>query len=90
MGVIFVSTIDLQALFGIINLILIVSETHALHAKQLEHAGTMLAALALVHAAARWKKKPDTIRFKNTMLFYLIALVLVINGIIRLRGGLVW
>lgn len=90
MGVIFVSTMDLQVLLGLINLVLIVMETSELHGKQFEHIATMLAALTLVHIAAKWKKKPDTIRFRNTLLFYFVALVFIANGIIRLRGGLVW
>ncbi len=90
MGVIFVSTMDLQVLLGLINLIAIASATQELHAKQIEHVATMIAALVLVHVAAKWKSKPDTIRFKNTFFFYFVAIVLVFNGIVRLRGGLTW
>lgn len=90
MGIVFVSTVDLQVLLGIINLILISLITEEIHAKQIEHIGTMLAATVLIHVAAKWKKKPDTIRFRNTLLFYFVALVFIANGIIRLRGGLVW
>ncbi|MBI3260622.1 MAG: hypothetical protein HYZ54_14280 [Ignavibacteriae bacterium] len=90
MGVIFVSTVDLQVLLGIVNLISIALITQELHAKQIEHIATMVAATILIHVAARWKKKPDTIRFKNTVIFYFVALVLIFNGIIRLRGGLTW
>jgi len=89
-GLIFISIIDFQVLLGIINLVIVASNSQELHAKQVEHAGTMLCALGLVHLAARWKNKPDTLRFRNTSLFYFLALVLVFNGIIRLRGGLVW
>ena len=90
MGVIFVSTLDLQVLLGLINLIAIASATQELHAKQIEHVATIIAALVLVHVAAKWKSKPDTIRFKNTFFFYFVAIVLVFNGIVRLRGGLTW
>ncbi|MBS1536314.1 MAG: hypothetical protein JST20_01035 [Bacteroidetes bacterium] len=89
-GLIFISIIDLQVLLGIINLISVAYKTQEIHAKQVEHAGTMFCALGLVHLAARWKSKPDTLRFRNTGLFYFLALVLIFNGIIRLRGGLVW
>lgn len=90
MGLVFVSTMDLQVLLGLINLIAIASATQELHAKQIEHVATMIAALVLVHVAAKWKSKPDTIRFKNTFIFYFVAIVLVFNGIVRLRGGLTW
>ncbi len=89
MGTLFVSIIDLQVLLGIINLIIVASEVHQVQPKQAEHAGTMLCALGLVHLAARWKKKTDDVRFRNTALFYILALVLIVNGIIRMRGGLV-
>lgn len=93
MGIIFVSTVDLQVLLGLINLISIVSITsvaEVLHVKQIEHIGTMIAALVLIHVAAKWKSKPDTIRFKNTFFFYFVAIILIFNGIVRLRGGLTW
>ena len=89
-GVIFVSVVDIQVLLGIINLISIVSITEEIHAKQIEHVGTMIAATVLIHISAKWKKKPDTIRFRNILLFYFVALVFIFNGIIRLRGGLTW
>lgn len=90
MGATFVGILDLQALMGIIMLIMLIINGASLHGKQFEHVGTMLCAVALAHLAARWKKLPDTQRFRNTLLFYSLALILVFNGIVRLRGGLTW
>ncbi|MBK9249719.1 MAG: hypothetical protein IPM69_16780 [Ignavibacteria bacterium] len=90
MGSVFVGILDMQALIGIVMLVMLLVEGTTLQVKQLEHIGTMFCAVAIAHLTARWKKLPDTLRFRNSLLFYIMALILVIHGIIRLRGGLTW
>ena len=55
---------------------------------RLEHATTMLLALAAVHSSAIWRKSDDSAKkFRNDLIVVLAALALVAVGVIRLRGG---
>ena len=55
---------------------------------RLEHVTTMLLALVAVHLSAIWRGSNDsTKKFRNNLIVVLAALMLVVVGVIRLRGG---
>ncbi|MCA9986061.1 MAG: hypothetical protein KDE59_17260 [Anaerolineales bacterium] len=51
-----------------------------------EHAVTMILAVAAAHMSARWKNAADKIRFRQTAIFFLIAMLLVVAGVARVGG----
>jgi len=58
---------------------------------RLEHALTMILAMAAAHSSAAWRKSADSkLKFRNNLLVVLVVLVLVFVGVIRLRGGFVF
>jgi len=78
----FTGVLDLQFLLGLILLFVKGFEPY-----RLEHAGTMIVALVLVHLARRWRSAPDTIRFRNNFLVILVAMLLIIVGVYVLPQG---
>ena len=85
----FVSLMDLQALLGLILLLWNgLVDGAGFPRYRLEHMGLMILAVALSHMSARWKDAADTIRFRNTFLVILGALVLIFVGISVLPNGL--
>ncbi|MFN2222631.1 MAG: hypothetical protein ACK2UH_08775 [Candidatus Promineifilaceae bacterium] len=74
--------LDLQLLMGIILLI-----NHRFARRPLEHAITMIIAIALAHASRVWRDKPDRVRYRNNFLAILIGLLLIIAGVAILPQG---
>jgi multisubunit Na+/H+ antiporter MnhB subunit len=85
----FAGTIDLQALLGIINLLWLGFSANGggFPRHRLEHAFIMILAAVLSHLPARWKTAADNIRFRNTFLCILGALLLIYIGVATLPGG---
>jgi bacteriorhodopsin len=83
----FVILFDTQVLIGIIFLITWAMGKIPLQSYHWEHLATMLIATALVHVTAKWKQSPAKLRAKNTLIFILIALIVVALGITRLPQG---
>jgi CDP-diglyceride synthetase len=55
---------------------------------RLEHATTMILAAIAAHMTAIWRKSSDSsLKYRNQLFMVLLAVVLVIFGVIRLRGG---
>lgn len=55
---------------------------------QMEHATTMLLAAIAAHMTALWRKSDDSAKkYRNQMFMVLLSLVLILAGVIRLRGG---
>ena len=55
---------------------------------RLEHATTMILAAIAAHMTAIWRKSSDSsLKYRNQLFMVLLAAVLVIFGVIRLRGG---
>lgn len=55
---------------------------------RLEHATTMILAAIAAHMTAIWRKSTDSpTKYRNQLLMVLLSLVLVLMGVIRLRGG---
>jgi hypothetical protein len=74
--------LDLQLLMGIILLI-----NRRFARRPLEHAITMIIAIALAHASRVWRDKPDSVRYRNNFLAILIGLLLIIAGVAILPQG---
>lgn len=79
----FSGLMDLQALLGVILLF----GLGGFPSYRLEHLTTMLLAVIVGHLPARWKNAPPALRFRNSLLCIVIALLLVLAGIARLPGG---
>ena len=80
--------LDVNLLLG---LILLFGFPGGLAPYRLEHAVTMILAVAAAHSWVAWRKSDDAARkFRNNFLAVLAVLVLVVLGVIRLRGGFVW
>lgn len=55
---------------------------------RLEHATTMILAVIAAHMTALWRRSTDdTVKFRNQLLLVALSLILVLFGVIRLRGG---
>ena len=57
---------------------------------QLEHATTMILAVAIAHSPAAWKKLETSKRLRNTLIAYLVSLFLIFLGVIRIGGAALW
>ena len=85
--------VSIQFVLGLIKLITIINENgfdiHALR-MQIEHATTMIIAIALAHVTAKWKNSPNQIRVSKTLLMVVLSLAFLIAGITRIRGIEIW
>mgnify|MGYP001443661188 CR=1 FL=1 len=55
---------------------------------RLEHATTMILAALAAHMTAVWRKSTNsTLKYRNQLLMVILSVLLVIFGVIRLRGG---
>ena len=71
---------DIQVLLGILNLVSNVM-TRTFERDDMEHAFMMVLALVAVHLPAVWRKAPDSVRFRNTLISYVVALIFVFIGV---------
>lgn len=83
----FSGLMDLQALLGLIFLIWSGIDGVGFPRHRIEHAVTMILAVIVVHMPARWKGKPDEIRFRNSLIVVLVTAVLIFAGVASLPGG---
>ena len=83
-----VALLDVNLLLG---LILLWGWPGGLAAYRLEHAVTMILAVAAAHSWAIWRKYPNSqLKFRNNLIVVVAVLVLVCTGVYRLRGGFVF
>lgn len=76
----FSGSMDLQVLVGLI-LIVLIGGPQRMH---FEHLGTMIVAAVVAHLPAVWKKKADSVRYRNNILVIIGALLLIVAGIMPL------
>jgi hypothetical protein len=80
----FTGLLDLNVLLG---LILLFGLPGGLFGYRVEHAATMLLAVVTAHLSAIWRRSDDDARkFRNYLLLVVVALILVVTAIVRLRG----
>jgi hypothetical protein len=82
LALIFSITVDIQILLGLLTLL-----TVPITRQVLEHAFIMILALVAVHLTVRWRNAPDELRFRNTLLSFAAALVLIFIGVAVLPDG---
>jgi hypothetical protein len=82
LAMIFTIAVDIQILLGLLTLL-----TVGITREGLEHAFIMILALVAVHLTVRWRNAPDEVRFRNTLLSFAVALVLIFIGVAVLPGG---
>lgn len=87
LGSIFVSVIDIQLILGLILLITRIS-AGAFSGRIAEHITTMIISVVLAHLPIKWRTSESHTRLRNTLLCYLGAIILILMGIIRMRGAL--
>ena len=81
----FTISMDINVLLG---LILLFGLGGGFPPSRLEHATTMILAAIVAHLSAIWRKSPNSnVKFRNNLIVVIVALLLVIGGVIRLRGG---
>ena len=78
----FVGLLDLQLLLGAVLLI-----GRGVTGVRMEHATTMLLAVAAGHFSMRWRSAPDAIRFRNNLIVIVVVFALVSAGVARLPQG---
>ena len=86
--ILFAATTGLMDLNLLLGLILLVALGGGFPVHRIEHAVTMLIAVGVMHSSTRWRNSSSSmVKFRNGLLTVLVALVLVVVGVIRLRGG---
>lgn len=81
---VFTILLDINVLLGLIILFF----GGGFSGPRLEHATTMILAAIAAHMTAMWKRSTnDSLKFRNQLLMVVLAVILVIFGVIRLRGG---
>ena len=79
--------LDLNFLLGLIILIF----GGGFNAARIEHAVTMLIAIAIAHASAAWRKSDDAQKkFRNNLIVVVVSLLVIFMAVMRLRGGWVF
>lgn len=89
-GLVFVSAIDTQISLGLTMLFMrVITDTFSMQTA--EHLVIMSTAVTFAHIPAKWRKNTESsIRLRKTLLCYVITLLFILIGILRLRGSLVW
>ncbi len=81
---VFTILLDINVLLGLIILFF----GGGFSGPRLEHATTMILAVIAAHMTAIWRRSTDSsLKFRNQLLMVVLAVILVIFGVIRLRGG---
>ena len=78
-------SMDIQVLLGILNLVANLT-TQTVERDDIEHTVMMILALVAVHLPAIWRKSPDAVRFRNTLICYVVALLFIFLGVSLLNG----
>lgn len=76
--------LDINVLMGLIILFF----GGGFNGPRLEHATTMILAALAAHMTAVWRKTTNsTLNYRNQLFMVILSVLLVIFGVIRLRGG---
>lgn len=85
LAMLFSTAVDIQILIGLITLV-VLSIQEGFERIFVEHAFIMILALVAVHLPMRWRKAADDVRFRNTFLSFVVALVLIFIGVAMVGG----
>ncbi len=72
-------SMDIQVLLGLLNLI-----SMGFPRQGLEHAFVMILAVIAAHIPSMWRKAADQVRFRNTLIAFVVSLALVFIGVAML------
>lgn len=75
----FVGLLDLQLLLGVVLLF-----GFGVVGYRMEHATTMLLAVAAGHFSMRWRSAPDGTKFRNNLIVLIVVFLFIFVGIARL------
>jgi len=82
----FSGLMDLQMLLGVIFFIWSGVAEAGFPMYRIEHAITLIVAVAVAHLPARWKKEADNPRFRNSFFAILISMLLIVVGVATVGG----
>jgi hypothetical protein len=80
----FAGVMDLQATLGLLYFLVDGFGGAGFNRLRWEHAVMLTLAVALAHLPATWKKQPDQIRSRNTLIAVIVALAFIVVGVSRL------
>ena len=86
----FSGLMDTQALLGLLFLLVSGFGGIGFPRYRLEHVAAMVVALIVAHLPALWKKAPDNIRTRNTLIAVVVSLLIIFLGIIPIGGWTRW
>ena len=79
--------VDLNVSLGIILLIWMGVTQSSWPRYRLEHAATMIAALVIIHASARWRRKGDDVtQYRNSFLVVAASFAIIVGGVFVVNG----
>jgi hypothetical protein len=79
--------VDLNVALGIILLIWLGIQQSSWPRHRLEHAFTMIVALAIVHGSTRWRRKGDDVtQHRNSSLVVLASMLIIVAGVFVVNG----
>ena len=84
---VFTILMDVQVLLGLVLLVWDAAQQSFFPMYRIEHAVTLIIALAIVHIPKKWKSIDAGERAKKTLLAVAAAAILVVIGITRLPQG---
>lgn len=83
----FTGLIDLNVTLGIVMLLILGIQSGDWPRERIEHAGTMLVAVIVAHATARWRKKgDDATQFRNSLIVVAVVMLLIVIGVASVGG----
>ena len=84
----FTGLLDLNLVLGAI---LLFGLGGGLIPSRIEHVTTMLLAIVVAHTSVIWRRSDDPVKkFRNNLIAVVVALILVLVGVTRLRGSLIF
>jgi hypothetical protein len=83
LSMLFSTSVDIQVVLGI----LVIVTSGFFTRERGEHIVMMVLALIAVHLPARWRAAPDQVRFRNTLIAFVVALVFIFIGVALLNNG---
>lgn len=86
----FTGLMDVQMLLGLLFFVLDGLGKTGFPLYRWEHVVIMFLAVMVAHMSARWKKKDDAVRTRNTLITVSVSLLLIFIGIIPLGGWTRW
>lgn len=83
---VFTSLLDLNFVFG--GILFFAMKEGSSIGQRMEHATMMFLAIVAAHSSVIWRRSDDSVKkFRGNLIAVVVALLFVLVGVIRLRGG---